>query len=156
MKVKDNWFKHIKNLYEEFSLEQSTQNAFEIVGVKKDLKGDSLFVIKIHGHQTKSMTAQQIILNDSIVDGLSSRAVRALTYFAVLEKLAPDNKLISWELDQLLNEYCITIENREKKVSTISASIASKNKSLINKMTPEEANRIGYMAGINDTLRENF
>ncbi len=101
------------------------------------------------------MTPEQIILDDTIIDGLSSKETRAITYLAVLERLAPENHLISWELDQILQEYTVTLKDKKNlKVERKSASEISRDKQIINKLTPEDANRIGYMAGINDTLKD--
>lgn len=155
MKAKEKWFYNIRNLFNEFAMEQKSKNAFEIVGIEKSSEDVTYFIVQLEGHITKKMTPQQIILNDSIIEGLSSKETRAITYYAVLEKLAPENQLVSWELDQILQEFTVTLKNKEnKKLEKASASKISKDKNIINKLTPEDANRIGYMAGINDTLKD--
>ncbi|MBA3535175.1 MAG: hypothetical protein H0T84_00970 [Tatlockia sp.] len=154
MKRKVSWLISIKHLFDEFTTEQKSKNPFEIVGIEKK-ENKSFLIVRLEGHLTKKMTPEQIILDDTIIDGLSSKETRAITYLAVLERLAPENHLISWELDQILQEYTVTLKDKKNlKVERKSASEISRDKQIINKLTPEDANRIGYMAGINDTLKD--
>ncbi|MDP1602218.1 MAG: hypothetical protein Q8M03_03050 [Legionella sp.] len=154
MKRNENWFYCIKNLFNEFITEQKSRKVFEIVGIEQ-FENKTLLIVRLEGRLIQKKTPQQIILDDSLIEGLSSKEVRAITYLAVLEKLAPDCKLISWELDQIIKEYKVTLQNKDNsKIEKISASAISKDKNFINKMSAEDANRIGYMAGINDTLKD--
>lgn len=94
-----NYISALKKLYREYIAEKKTQVPFEVVGVEQN--GSSTHVvIRLEGHLIIRKTPEEVILDDCLVDGLQPRAVRAITYLAVLQKLSPEYSLISWELDR--------------------------------------------------------
>lgn len=74
---------------------------------------------------------------------------------SVIEQLAPEYHIENLELNALTEDYIITIRSKDKKAfSKQSASVFSKNKEVIKNLSSLDANRIGYMAGIKDTIDE--
>ncbi|MDX2346676.1 MAG: hypothetical protein QNK11_07400 [Legionella sp.] len=69
---------------------------------------------------------------------------------------APDFQVASLERSAETQEYLVTLKNNHQHVilEKESASTISKNKVFIKKLSSEDANRIGYMAGLNDALKE--
>lgn len=65
--------------------------------------------------------------------------------------------LAGLEFSQPLQAYIITLKNQQGVIiAKKSASDVSKDSNLVKKLSSEDANRVGYMAGINDTLKENL
>ena len=154
MTRKGKLFFNVKNLFNEFTQEEKRKYPYEVVGIESK-KNKKILVIQLAGRLIKRKTPEQIILDDSIVEGLSPKAVRAITYLAVLEQLAPEFQLVSLELNQKLQEYIVTLKNyNDATLEKKSAAHVSKDGALVKKLSPEDANRIGYMAGVNDTLKE--
>ncbi|MCH9716592.1 MAG: hypothetical protein K0U24_02180 [Gammaproteobacteria bacterium] len=95
------------------------------------------------------------ILNDLIQEEQREYSVRAITCLVVLEWLAPELQLAGLEFNAKLQEYRVTLKHYNQLIiDKKSASYVSKNAMLIKKLSPEDANRIGYMAGVNDTIQE--
>lgn len=68
--------------------------------------------------------------------------------------LVPTLRLIAWELDQTHQAYIIRLKHRFTcKIKKLPASIAAKNPRLVRQLSAEDANCIGYMAGISDTIK---
>jgi hypothetical protein len=64
--------------------------------------------------------------------------------------------LAGLEFSQRLQAYIITLKNQQGvTVVKKSASDVSKDSKLVEKLSAMDANRVGYMAGINDTLKES-
>ena len=155
MKKNFKWYGNLKNLYQEFMQDMGNKSIYEIVALEQnDEDKETEVVIRLNGRFVIKRTPQQIILDDKIIDGLSPKAVRAITYLALLEKLSPEYHLISVELDQKVKEYIVTIKHKNSdKLSKLSASQISKNAEVVKKLSPLDANRIGYMAGVNDNIK---
>ncbi|MCH9756205.1 MAG: hypothetical protein K0U37_03295, partial [Gammaproteobacteria bacterium] len=96
MTKKGNLFFNVKNLFNEFTKEGRQKYPYEVVGIE-DKHNRKILVIQLEGRLIKRETPEKIILDDSIIEGLSPKAVRAITYLAVLEQLAPDFQLVSLE-----------------------------------------------------------
>ncbi len=155
MTRKGKLFFNVKNLFNEFTQEEKKKYPYEVVGIETK-KNKKILVIQLAGRLIKRKTPGQVILDDLIVEGLSPKAVRAITYLAVLEQLAPDFQLVSLELNQKLQEYIVTLKDHNNAaIEKKSASYISKDGELVKKLSPEDANRIGYMAGMNDALKES-
>ena len=155
MTRKGKLFFNVKNLFNEFTQEEKKKYPYEVVGIETK-KNKKILVIQLAGRLIKRKTPGQVILDDLIVEGLSPKAVRAITHLAVLEQLAPDFQLVSLELNQKLQEYIVTLKDHNNAaIEKKSASYISKDGELVKKLSPEDANRIGYMAGMNDALKES-
>ena len=77
------------------------------------------------------------------------------TYMATVEKLKPDYSIVVQKMTDQVDEYILEIQskNSDKKLKK-SPSEISKDKDLVAKFHPVEANRIGYMAGVRETVKE--
>jgi hypothetical protein len=66
-------------------------------------------------------------------------------------------KVICLKFHSELQEYRVTLTDyQDTLIKDISASLISKDPELIKKLSPEDANRIGYMAGVNDTVKDSY
>ncbi|MBP9777558.1 MAG: hypothetical protein KBD25_00085 [Rickettsiaceae bacterium] len=151
-----NWLQTLKKSFSDFLSESKNMNSFEIVDITTCEKtGNKQAVLKLHGHYSKTLYVKEIVADNQLINGLSQESVRALTYLSVIEQLAPEYHIANLELNAMTEDYIITIRSKDKKVSNKqSASIFSKNKDLIKKLNSLDANRIGYMAGVKDTVDE--
>ncbi|MDF1677385.1 MAG: hypothetical protein P1U32_01675 [Legionellaceae bacterium] len=151
---KGNMFLNVKNLFNEFTKEEKQKYPYEIVGLETE-KYKKILVIQLEGHLIQRRRPGDIILDDAMIEGLPPKAIKAITYLAVLEQLAPDHQLVGLELNQKLQEYFVTLKNHvDESVAKKSASSVSKDSAFVKKLSPEDANRIGYMAGVSDTIKE--
>ncbi|MDF1646616.1 MAG: hypothetical protein P1U61_06525 [Legionellaceae bacterium] len=156
MSKKGNLLFSVKNLLNEFTKEGKQKYPYEVVGIETK-ENKKILVIQLEGRLIKRKRPEDIVLDDSMIEGLSPKAVRAITYLAVLEQLAPEFQILSLELNQKLQEYIVTLKNHtDDVIEKKSASQVSKDSSLVKKLSPEDANRIGYMAGINDSIQEHY
>lgn len=151
---KEKFHLNIKALFNDFVHDKKSKKFYEVVGIEENKDQEKILIIQLEGRFIIKKTPLDIILDDTIVENLSPQAIRAITYLAVLEQLAPEMQLISCELDQKIKEYTVTLKNNKMIYEKISASRISKDRGLIKKLSSEDANRIGYMAGINDTVNE--
>jgi hypothetical protein len=70
---------------------------------------------------------------------------------------SPPFQLVRLALNSDIQEYVVTLKGcKHIVVEDVSASLISKNTKLIKKLSPEDANRIGYMAGVNDAVKDGY
>lgn len=136
--------------------ETINKSQYEIVNVYECKKtGFTKAVIKLSERHTIEKNISDIVVDNEFIEGLDKKAIRTLTYMAIVEHLKPDYSIVVQQMTSEVDEYLLEI--RSKKDCTIikkSPSELSKNKNLIAKFDPIEANRIGYMAGVRDTTKE--
>lgn len=154
MKRKKSTLHHLKTLFDEFSKAEKQKTLYQVVGIEEH-NHKKMVVIQLEGHLIQKKTPEQVILDDALVEGLPPKAVRAITYLAVLEKVSPKIQIVSLALDEKLQEYIITLKNHNS--SSLEKKLASelvKDNSLIRKLSPLDAHRVGYMAGVSDTDKD--
>ncbi len=153
---KEHLFFNMKHLFNEFTKEGRQKYPYEVIGIEVK-NNKKILVIQLEGRVIKRKTPESIILDDGMVEGLSPRAVRAITYLTVLEQLAPDFQMTALTFNQKRQAYEVTLKNhREDVIEKKSASLVSQDIDLVRKLSPEDAHRIGYMAGVNHTIQENL
>ena len=74
---------------------------------------------------------------------------------ATVEHLKPDYSIVVQEMTNEVDEYLLELKSRNghtrvKKTPTE----LSKDKEIVGKLCPLEANQIGYLAGVRETVRE--
>lgn len=94
-------------------------------------------------------------MDNELIENLDTKTVRTLTYMATVERLKPDYSIVVQHMTPEVDEYLLEIRSKSK-ATTIkkSPSELSKDKELIAKFKPEDANKIGYMAGVRETVKE--
>ncbi len=70
-------------------------------------------------------------------------------------RFADHLKVIFLKFHAGLQEYRVTLTDcKNTLIKDKSASLISKDPALIKRLSPEDANRIGYMAGVSDTVND--
>ncbi len=94
-------------------------------------------------------------MDNELIENLDAKTVRTLTYMATVERLKPDYSIVVQHMTPEVDEYLLEIKSKSNTtVIKKSPSELSKDKELIAKFKPEDANRIGYMAGVRETVKE--
>ena len=156
MKERNSWYEWFAAMLKEFVAETSKKPKYEIVDIFECKKtGFTKAVIKLSERHTKEKNISDIIMDNELIENLNTKTVRTLTYMATVERLKPDYSIVVQHMTPEVDEYLLEIKSKSK-ATTIkkSPSELSKDKDLIAKFKPEDANRIGYMAGVRETVKE--
>lgn len=156
MKHKISWYEWLAAMLKEFVTETAKKPQYEIVDIFECKKsGFTKAVIKLSERHTQEKNISDIIMDNELIENLDAKTVRTLTYMATVERLKPDYSIVVQHMTPEVDEYLLEIKSREK-ATTIkkTPSALSKDKELIAKFNPVDANRIGYMAGVRETVKE--
>lgn len=156
MKQKIGWYEWLACMLKEFAAETAKKPQYEIVDIFECKKtGFTKAVVKLSERHIKEKNISDIIMDNELIENLDSKTVRTLTYIATVERLKPDYSIVVQHMTSEVDEYLLEIKSKSK-ATTIkkSPSELSKDKELIAKFKPEDANRIGYMAGVRETVKE--
>ncbi|AMV15183.1 TPA: hypothetical protein KKX32_001263 [Legionella pneumophila] len=156
MRQKIGWYEWFSCMLKEFIAETAKKPQYEIVDIFECKKtGFTKAVVKLSERHIKEKNISDIIMDNELIDNLDSKTVRTLTYIATVERLKPDYSIVVQHMTSEVDEYLLEIKSKFK-ATTIkkSPSELSKDKELIAKFKPEDANRIGYMAGVRETVKE--
>ncbi|MFO9238423.1 hypothetical protein SC979_09990 [Legionella pneumophila serogroup 1] len=156
MKERISWYEWFAAMLKEFVAETAKKPKYEIVDIFECKKtGFTKAVIKLSERHTKEKNISDIIMDNELIENLDPKTARTLTYMATVERLKPDYSIVVQHMTPEVDEYLLEIKSRSQ-ATTIkkSPSELSKDKVLIAKFKPEDANRIGYMAGVSETVKE--
>ncbi|KTD43010.1 hypothetical protein [Legionella parisiensis] len=156
MKERISWYEWFAAMLKEFVAETAKKPKYEIVDIFECKKtGFTKAVIKLSERHTKEKNISDIIMDNELIENLDPKTVRTLTYMATVERLKPDYSIVVQHMTPEVDEYLLEIKSKSK-ATTIkkSPSELSKDKDLIARFKPEDANRIGYMAGVRETVKE--
>lgn len=157
MKQKISWYEGLFSLLREFMVDAAARSQYKIVDILEDKKtGVTQAVIQMAQRHNDTRNVVDIVADDTLIDFFDSKTVRALTYIATVERLKPEYSIVVQQMTDKIAEYILEIKSRTSN-QTIkkSASEISKNKELICQFNAVEAHRIGYMAGVWETVREH-
>jgi hypothetical protein len=154
--AKMNWFHRISLLFKEFKCETGTKPLYEVINVYSCKKtGFTKAVIKLAEHYTIEKSISDIVFDTQFIEGLDKKTIRTFTYIATIEQRKPDYSIVVQQLTDQIDEYLLEIESKQHRTTfKKSASELSKDKISLAKFDPIEANRIGYMAGVRETVKE--
>lgn len=156
MEKKLNLLTWLSTLLKEFVVEAASKPQYEIVELYECPKtGFIKAIIKLGSRHTIEKNISAIVIDNRFIEGLDKKSIRTLTYMATVERMKPDYSVVIQHLGEEVDEYLLEIRSKkygatEKK----SPSDILKNKSLLEKFSPVDANRIGYLAGIMDAAKE--
>ncbi|HAT8648912.1 TPA: hypothetical protein JA989_12280 [Legionella pneumophila] len=156
MKQKIGWYEWFACMLKEFVAETAKKPRYEIVDIFECKKtGFTKAVIKLSERHTKERNISDIIMDNELIENLDTKTVRTLTYIATVERLKPDYSIVVQHMTPEVDEYLLEIKSKSN-ATTIkkSPSELSKNKNLIEKFNSADANRIGYLAGVRETVKE--
>lgn len=150
---KEHW---LSLVFENFMLEAATKSRYEIVNVYECKKtGFTKAVIKTSKHHTIEENIRDIVIDNEFLKALDKKTIRALTYIATAEYLRPDYSIVTQKMSEEIDNYILEIKSLHNGTTVKkSPSEISKDKILIAKFNPVEANRIGYMAGMLEATME--
>ncbi|HHU0122950.1 TPA: hypothetical protein ACT9L9_003046 [Legionella pneumophila] len=156
MKQKIGWYEWLAGMLKEFIAETAKKPQYEIVDIFECKKtGFTKAVIKLSERHTKEKNISDIIMDNVLIENLDTKTVRTLTYMATVERLKPDYSIVVQHMTPEVDEYLLEIRSKSKAITIKkSPSELSKDKELIAKFKPEDANKIGYMAGVRETVKE--
>lgn len=156
MTVRLNWYEWFVLMFKEFMDESRKKSQYSVVDIYECKKtGFIKAVISLSERHTIEKNISDIIIDNEFIEGLDSKTIRTLTYMATVERLKPDYSIVVQQMTAQVDEYILEIKSR-KDGTTIkkSSSELSKDPDLIAKFHPTDANRIGYMAGVSETVKE--
>lgn len=156
MKQKVSWYEWLGILLKEFKTEIANKPQYEIVDLLECKKtGFTVAIVKLSERHTIEEYICDLINNNELISYFDPITIRTLTYLATLEQLQPDCSIVMQKMTAEVDEYILEIKSKKERcITKTSPSELSKNKVLIAKFNPVEAHRIGYMAGVRETVRE--
>lgn len=143
-------------MFNEFISDLGRKSEYEIIDIYECQKtGFTKAAIKLSGRHIIEKNISEIVTDLTLLEGFNKKIIRTLTYMATVERLKPDFSIVVQQLGSEVDDYILEIRSRNgKEVSKKTPSEMSKDKSLLSKFSPVDANRIGYLAGIKETVNE--
>lgn len=155
MHQKENWYSWLAQLFKEFIAEKLNETSYKIVDLYEcENTGLKKAVIKLSERHIQHKNISEIVADDSLIDGLDSKTVRTLTYIATLEKLTPDFSIVIQKVDGKSDEYILELKSRDGKIIHKNPVELCREKAMIASLSPEDANRVGYLSGVSETIKE--
>ncbi len=145
-----NWFFQIKKEF----IAESSKPKYEIVDDYTCAKtGKKKIVIKISSRYSKHCSLDEVILSDDYIEGLDKKTIRALACAAIAEKMTPEYTVFSnQEIED--NENLLKFKSKNGKISAKLSSETYQDRKFLSKLSSLDAHQIGYIAGINKTVKE--
>ncbi|RUR14243.1 hypothetical protein [Legionella sp. km772] len=155
MKEKISWYEWFSASLKEFVVE-AAKPYYEIVDIFEcDKTGFTKAAIKYSGRHIKEKNISDIVMDNELIKHLDPKTIRTLTYIAAVERLKPDYSILVHHMTSEVDEYLLEIKSRHSKETLKkSPTELSKDKEIISKFNPIDANKIGYMAGVRETVKE--
>ncbi|RUR09706.1 hypothetical protein [Legionella septentrionalis] len=153
---KVNWYNWLLLALKEFIRETSAKPLYEVVDIYECSKtGFTKAVLKLAERHTIEKRISDIVIDNALLEELDKKTIRTLTYIATVERLKPDYSIIVQRMTNEVDEYLLEIKSKKKSYTFIkSPTELSRDKELIAQFDPIEANRIGYMAGLREKVKE--
>jgi hypothetical protein len=150
------WVNWVVNTYKNFIINLTKKSENRILDIYEcPNTGFTKAEIKLSGRHIIEKNISDIVTDANLLDGFDSKTIRTLTYMATVERLKPDYAIVVQYLDNEVDEYILEIRSRNgKQITKKSPCEMSKDKSLLSRFSPIDANRIGYLAGVKETVKE--
>ncbi|KTD22283.1 Uncharacterised protein [Legionella lansingensis] len=145
----------LKAMIREFLIE-TTKSQYEILEIYECKKsGFMKAVVKLSSRHIIEKNISDIVIDGDFIECLDKKTIRTLTYMATIERMKPDYAVVVQHLSDEVDDYILEIQSRTKhQIIKKTPSELLKDKSLLSKLSPIDANRIGYLAGVKDTAKE--
>jgi hypothetical protein len=156
MSGKRNWVGWLVSNFKEFISEFQAKSAYEVMDIYECVEtGVMKAVIKFSGRHISEKNISNIVNDLNFLKQFDTKAVRTFTYMATIASLKPDYSIAVQQLGNEVDDYILEIRAKSgKKVTAKSPIEMSKDKSILSKFSPVDANRIGYLAGVKETVKE--
>ena len=155
MKEKISWYEWFATSLKEFVVE-TAEPYYEIVDIFECEKtGFTKAAIKLSGRHIKEKNISDIVMDNDLIKRLDAKTVRTLTYIATVERLKPDYSILVQHMTPEVDEYLLEIKSRYSAETVKKSPMElSKDREIIAKFNSVDANRIGYLAGVRETVKE--
>ncbi|MDX1901847.1 MAG: hypothetical protein SFW66_07595 [Gammaproteobacteria bacterium] len=156
MAVKFNLVSWLSLMIKEFIKDTTSNEQIKIVDIYECKKSGFIrAVIKLSSRHTIEKNISDIITDNALLEGLDKKTIRTLTYMATVERMKPDYSVVVQQLQNEVDDYILEVKSKtDKSIMKITPSEISKDKTLLAKFSPVDASRIGYLAGIRDTVKD--
>jgi hypothetical protein len=156
MDQKISWYKWFSVMFKEFMTEAIAKAQYEIVNIYECKKtGFTKAVIKLSERHTIEKNISDIITDSEFLECLDKKTIRTLTYMATIERLKPDYSIVVQQMTNEVDGYILEIQRRSDQSRFKKSPLEiSKNRELLSKFNSMEASRIGYLAGVCETVKE--
>lgn len=146
----------IRTLFREFMADFNKKSEYEIIDIYECPKTQfTRAEIKLSGRHIIEKNISDIVTDIDFLEGFDKKTIRTLTYLATVERMKPDYSIVVQQLGSEVDDYILEIRSRNgKQTVKKSPSEMSKDKTLLSKLSPIDANRIGYLAGVKETVKE--
>lgn len=143
-------------MFKEFISDLAKKSEYKIIGIYECQKtGFTIAEVKLSGRHIIKKNISDIVTDLALLEGFDKKTIRTLTYMATVERLKPDFSIVVQRLDSEVDDYILEIRSRNgEEITKKTPFEMSKDKSLLSKFSPVDANRIGYLAGVNETVKE--
>ncbi|RAP35030.1 hypothetical protein B1207_14115 [Legionella quinlivanii] len=150
------WWNIIVLTIKEFFSERVDKPQFEIVDLYECSKTKyTKAVIKLSQRHIIEKNISDIVVDNNFIECLDKKTVRTLTYIATVERLKPDYTIITQQMRDEVEGYMLELKSKNgRETITGTPTEISRDKDLISKLNPIDANRVGYMAGVSDTVKD--
>ena len=156
MTIKINWLHWFGERLKEFFIEHADKPQYEIVEIVECRQtGFIKAIIKLSGRHIIEKNISDIVTDNDFIEGLDKKTIRTLTYMATMERMKPDFQVVVQHMGMEVDDYMLELKQRRSGIllkKTVGELV--QDKSLIAKLSPGDANRIGYLAGVRETVRE--
>lgn len=157
MNQKTNWDHWLTLMFKDFMTETDPKSGYEILHIYECKKtGFTKATIKIPPRGTIiEKNIRDIVIENEFLENLDKKTIRTLTHIATMEYLNPDYFIVSQKMTVEADNCILEIKsNSDYKTIKKSPTEISKDKTLVARFNSIEANRIGYMAGVLETVME--
>ena len=152
----DRWISWIASAFKEFLSDISKTSEYEIFDIYGCPKtGFTIAEIKLSGRHIIEKNISDIVTDITLLSGFDTKTIRTLTYMATVERMKPDYSIVVQQLGSEVDDYILEIRSKNgKQIAKKTPSEMSKDKSILSRFSPVDANRIGYLAGVKETVKE--
>jgi hypothetical protein len=156
MDKKKYWINWFISMLKEFLSELTKKSKYEILNIYECQKTNFIKAeIKLSGRHIIEKNISEIVTDLALLEGFDKKTIRTLTYMATVERLKPDYSIVVQQLGVEVDDYILEIRSKNgTEISKKTPFEMSKDKILLSKFSPIDANRIGYLAGIKETVEE--
>ena len=156
MDRKGNWISWLAVSFKEFTRYHATKPECEILDIYVCHKsGTTKAEIKLSGRHIIERSISELVTDMDFLQYFDKKTIRTLTYMATVERMRPDYSIVVQRLGAEMDDFILEIRSRNGKyVANKSPIEMSKDANLISQFSAVDANRIGYLAGVRETVKE--
>jgi len=156
MKNKQRIWHGLWHWLKQFFHEMQQKPPYQVVDIYECQKtGVTKAVVKLSARHAVEKNISAVITDADFIEGLDKQTIRTLTYMATMERMQPNYAIAVQHLTNGADDCILELKSRHNHTTVLqSPTELSKNKSLLMQLGPMDANRIGYLAGVLETLHE--